>query len=180
VRTTDTTNPNGATEVPHPNGNGATEETDTASTSTARAAARPIYSLRFKLLAAVVVAAAIASFAFAALNVDEGSDAVPPGRADYVEALIPAEDSQIPSQSTVGIDLAPGWEGTLVIDGVEIPEDQLNAERRDLYRVEFTPGEGQAFETLPRGPQCITARVWPISVGRDNGAENVTWCFEVI
>lgn len=181
MRTAETTNPNGATQAPHPNGARATDESgDDATAAAAPQPRRPVYSLRFKLFAAVVLTLAIAAFAVAALSVDEDGDAVPSGSADFVEALIPAEDSQIPSQATVGIDLAAGWEGTLVIDGVEIPEDQLNTERRDLYRVEFTPGEGKVYESLPTGPQCVTARVWEISVGRADSTENITWCFEVI
>jgi hypothetical protein len=171
--TTDTTSPNGATKAPHPNGARATGDTDAAP------ATRPGYSLRLKLLAVGVVALAVALFVVAALTLDEDDDAVPSGTGDFVEALIPADGSQIPSQSTIGIDLAPGWEGTLIVDGVEIPEDQLNTERRDLYRVEFTPGEGQVFESLPQGPQCVTAVVWEIAAGRED-ANNVSWCFEVV
>lgn len=180
MRTTDTTNPNGATQAPKPNGASATDENDTATPATGRRA-RPVYSLRLKLVAAGVITVAIGLFAVALTSVDDDDgSAVPSGTSEFVEALIPTEDSQIPYQSTIGIDLAPGWEGTLVIDGVEIPEDELNTERRDLYRVEFTPGPDKVFETLPEGPLCVTARVWEIAAGRDAGTRTVSWCFEVI
>jgi hypothetical protein len=140
------------------------------------------YSTRFKIVAVAVLALAVAAFvgAYLATN-DEGDDELgasgdTPG--EIVEQRIPAPNSQVPQQSTIGIDLAAGWEGTLQLNNVEIPRDQLTL-TPELARIEFTPGEGQLVEELQAGRNCVTAVVWPIAEGRD-AARQVPWCFEVV
>jgi hypothetical protein len=142
----------------------------------------PVYSTRFKLLAAALLALAIAAFVGAYLTFAQGEDDPvlrSGGQNEYVEALIPERNSQVPQQTTVGIDLATGWTGVLVINGVEIPEDQLNV-TEELGLVEYTPADGLAVEQLEGGQNCVTAVVWRLSEGRDEGGRNVTWCFEVV
>jgi hypothetical protein len=142
----------------------------------------PVYSTRFKVAAAILVAAAIAAFAGAYLTLSQGEDDPvlrSGGQDEYVEALIPSRDSQVPQQSRIGIDLVSGWTGVLVVNGVEIPEDQL-AVTRELGLVEFMPGEGREVERLDGGRNCVTAIVWPLSEGREQGGRNVQWCFDAI
>jgi hypothetical protein len=140
--------------------------------------APPLYSTRFKILAAVLLTLAIAAFvaAYLATSEDDGSGSGADG--EFVERLLPERDSQIVQQGTVGIDLAPGWEGSLTIDGVAIPEDELDV-TASLNLVQFTPGEGQAMRTLPVGNVCAQARAWETATGPD-AARTVTWCFDVI
>ena len=140
-------------------------------------AAAPGYSTRFKVVAVAVLALAIAAFvgAYIATSGDDGQVA---GSSDIVESQTPAPNSQVPQQSTVGIDLAPGWEGTLVLNGVEIPLDQLTL-TPELAQVEYTPGEGKEVEELQTGRNCVSAVVWPIAEGRD-AARQIPWCFEVV
>jgi hypothetical protein len=141
------------------------------------------YSLWFKLLAAGIVGVAVVAFALAYLvqdDADNDTNIARTGGTDaFVEQLLPPEDSQAVQQSTIGIDLAPGWEGTLVVDGREIPGDQLNV-RSALNLVEFTPGEGKVFTSLPSGHLCIRAVVWETRVGRAEGARTVSWCIDVV
>lgn len=142
----------------------------------------PVYSTRFKVVAILVLAGAIAAFVLAYLSFADGDDdpiLSSGGQGDYVEALIPARNSQVPRQSRVGIDLITGWDGVLVINDVAIPEDELVV-TRELGLVEFTPGDGKAIEELAGGQNCVVATVWPISEGREQGARNVSWCFEVV
>jgi hypothetical protein len=140
------------------------------------------YSLRFKLLASVVLAVAVAAFvaAYVLQSDSEDDDIVRSGGTqEFVEQLLPDSGTQAVQQSTVGIDLAPGWEGRLVVDGREIPESQLNI-RAALNRVEFAPGEGRVFTELPSGRVCVRAIVWETRIGRAEGARDVSWCFEVV
>jgi hypothetical protein len=142
----------------------------------------PVYSTRFKILAAALLAAAIAAFVGAYLTFAQGEDDPvlrSGGQDEYVEALMPDRNSQVPQQTTVGIDLATGWTGVLVIDGVEIPEDELNV-TQELGLVQYTPADGRAVEQLEGGRNCVTAIVWPLSEGRERGAHNVEWCFDVV
>ena len=138
------------------------------------------YSTRFKVIASLVAAAAIALFAVAILtlsgNKDQGLSA---DNAQVVDALIPAANTQVPQQSSVGIDLAPGWDGVLQINGVEIPEDELVVTPQTGL-IMFTPGDGKAVEQFDTGRNCVTAVIWRIEDGRGTADRQVPWCFEVV
>ncbi|HEX6419944.1 MAG TPA: hypothetical protein VFZ77_15695 [Acidimicrobiales bacterium] len=141
----------------------------------------PVYSMRFKVLAAAVVALAAGVFAAAFLSLDEGDDdpALSGGEDAVIEDLIPGRDAQVPRQSRIGIDLATGWGATLVIGGVEIPEDELDV-TPELGLVEYSPGEGKTVEELQPGPNCVSAVIWRLSEGRGVADRTVPWCFEVV
>lgn len=96
------------------------------------------------------------------------------GSGDPVVAQrFPPPDAQAPSQSQIGITLQPGYEGSLTVGGVTIPEEELDGaldpatadpqlirERgirpNNRNRVWFTPGTGKVFEELPVGELVIT------------------------
>jgi hypothetical protein len=139
------------------------------------------YSTRFKLAAAVVVTVAIGAFVLAIQAFDGGGDdpVLQGGDAAVVENLIPRRDAQVPQQSNVGIDLQTGWEGTLVIDGVEIPADQLQI-TPEIGLIEFTPADGLAVEELDAGQNCVSAIIWQISDGRGVADRTIPWCFDVV
>jgi hypothetical protein len=139
------------------------------------------YSTRFKLLAAVVVTVAAGLIAIAIVALDDGGEdpVLRGGDRAVVENLIPRRDSQVPQQSTVGIDLVTGWDGTLVLGGVEIPRDQLQI-TPEIGLIEFTPADGAAVEELRTGQNCVTAVVWRIEDGRGVDDRIIPWCFEVV
>jgi hypothetical protein len=143
--------------------------------------AGPIYSTRFKIVAAIVILVATGLLTIAYLVATDDDDALSGsgGTREFVEALIPPENSQILQQSTVGIDLAPGWQGVLRLGGQEIPEDQLTVTEA-LNQVTFTPGPGKVMESLAPGRLCVQALVWRSAAGRDGSERSVHWCFEVV
>jgi hypothetical protein len=97
-----------------------------------------------------------------------------------VEHLVPADGSpNVVRQARIGIDLAPGWTGVLRINGLEVPEDQLDR-NEPLNQVFFTPGEGKEIEHLQAGPVVVQALIWRSGFGetRDD-ARLVTWQFRV-
>jgi hypothetical protein len=98
-----------------------------------------------------------------------------------VEYFIPASGSpSVLRQAEVGVDLATGWFGVLVINGVEIPEDQLR--RVDpLSQVFFTPGEGRELERFPAGTVQAEALIWrPVDGETRDDARRVRWSFRVV
>ena len=81
-------------------------------------------------------------------------------------------------QAELGVDLAPGYDGTIAVNGVEIPVDEQRRvpEQNEVY---FTPGEGKVVERLLAGPNCATAIVWKAADGRGTpNDQSFTWCFE--
>lgn len=149
----------------------------TGSPSTNGSSPPPIYSTRFKIIAAVLVTLVIVGFVAAYLSTADSDDNDSTGDS-FVERLIPGRDSQLVQQGTVGIDLAAGWEARLVIDGVAIPDDELNVVD-SLNLTEFTAGPDKVMEALPIGTICATATVWQASTGPEESRQ-ITWCFEVI
>jgi hypothetical protein len=108
-----------------------------------------------------------------------------------VERTIPNPGSLILRQSTVGVDLAPGYRGVLVIDGQEIPTyDVVGGEENatgSVFDAQFdaaqntvlyTPREGSTIERFSPGEHRVTAVFWKIGESRDS-ARSVTWTFKV-
>lgn len=139
------------------------------------------YSTRFRIVAALVLSVAVAMLVAAVIGFDDGGDdpVLQGGDRAVVESLIPRRNSQVPQQSSIGIDLVTGWDGTLVVDGVEIPRDQLVL-TPEIGLVQFTPGDDKAVEELHSGENCVTAVIWRVSQGRGVDDRTIPWCFEVV
>lgn len=139
------------------------------------------YSTRFKIVAALVVTAAVGLLVYAIVGIDDGGEdpVLRGGDGAVVENLIPRRNAQVPQQSNVGIDLVTGWDGTLIIDAVEIPRDQLQL-TPEIGLVEFTPADGAAVEELDSGRNCVSAVIWRVADGRGVDDRTIPWCFEVV
>jgi hypothetical protein len=123
------------------------------------------------LLIAIVVACIVILYQKASENttdLDRGN----------IERLIPTPGSKILRQETIGIDLAPGYEGTLTVNGTPIPEDQLTTVPA-LNQVAFTPGSGKAVSTLQAGQNCVVATYWLTQTGPSQSSTR-SWCFTVL
>jgi hypothetical protein len=138
------------------------------------------YSTRFKIVAAAVVALAGVLFYLAFTSLGDDEDPVlSQGDTQVVENLIPRRNTQVPQQSSVGIDLVVGWSGRLVVNGTEIPDDELVITPQ-LGLIEFTPGPTRAVEALDSGQNCVTAVIWRLQDGRGVNDRTIPWCFEVV
>lgn len=122
------------------------------------------------------VIVAIAALALALTRSEDDPTAqITEGNA--VERLIPGRGDLAVRQAQVGIDLTTGYTGVLIVDGVEIPEDQI--ERIEpLNEMYFTPREGNEIESFEPGPVCVRAVYWRLGEGRDR-ASSTRWCFDV-
>jgi hypothetical protein len=123
---------------------------------------------------AVVAVIAVAIGALVVLGEDSDNDA----RDAAIEQFIPTDGDQIVQQEPVGIDLAPGYDGTLALNGVAIPEDQLNKVPA-LNLVQFVPGEGKEVEQYLQGRNCVVATFW-LSKDGPGQATSRSWCFSVL
>ena len=131
-----------------------------------------------RLLAAIaiLVAGVVLVIGFQVANVGEPDDAVVVS-GDAVDALVPRPESEILRQEPVGVDLAVGYLAALAVNGIEIPDDQLQV-NAPLGEYLFEVGEGKAIEDFIAGENCVTATYWRVSETRNDGRQ-VTWCFEV-
>ena len=96
-----------------------------------------------------------------------------------IQQLIPAEASQVPQQAQVGIDLADGYDASLSVNGVPIPDDQTDRIVA-FNQVLFQPGEGKVFQKWDASvPTCVTASYWRYDQGPGQATMR-TWCFSVV
>lgn len=139
----------------------------------------PASSTRYKVGVAIALAAAAGALLLAVTrtNTDNDDPVHVSARPEVIERLIPFNGASILRQQELGVDLGPGYEGTLIINGVEVPADEqrLVPEQNQVF---FTPGEGKAIEELPAGTNCVVALVWKSSMGRGAADEQFRWCFE--
>ncbi|MEO7430225.1 MAG: hypothetical protein ABIY48_12680 [Acidimicrobiales bacterium] len=138
-------------------------------------------SLRYQLaVTAAIAVAALALFAgIRATKTGDGGAVLVNGRPDVVEHVVPVEGAEALHQNEIGIDLAPGYEGRLILNGTAIPTDELRIVR-EQNQVFFEPGVGRTFEALPSGPNCVTAIVWKTADGRGTPSDlSFQWCFDV-
>ena len=140
----------------------------------------PASSLRYRIIVTVAVAAAAIALitGIRHTKTEDTTPVIVNGRPDVVEHLIPAQDAEVLQQSEIGIDLAPGYEGLLVLDGVTIPTEELRIvpEQNQVF---FAPGPGRTFAALPSGQNCVTAVVWQSARGRGPTDLSFRWCFDV-
>ena len=107
-----------------------------------------------------------------------GGDA-PATRPPQFEALEPEPGAvNVPGQATVAADLVFGWTGVLVVNGTEIPMDQLDYVRATA-RLSYSPADGKELRRLPGGLVRVTAIIWPITGTRARDAVEDTWEFQV-
>jgi len=128
------------------------------------------------LLAALLIGAVVAlGIGIAVTDTTDPDDAA---QSEIVEHFVPNANDEVLRQAELGIDLAPGYDGTLAVNGVAIPvEDQRRVPEQN--QVFFTPAEGKAVEQLLAGPNCVIATVWRAADGPGTANDRTfRWCFE--
>ena len=96
-----------------------------------------------------------------------------------IESLSPVPGAQtVPAQSSITAVLHFGQVGALIIDGNEIPDDQLTFVRA-TGTLTFTPGPGRDLERLPGGVRRATVVYWPAIGSREANGREYTWSFTV-
>lgn len=105
----------------------------------------------------------------------------------------PSPGSHVLHQTAVGAKLANGYDGRIIIDGVEVPEDQMDGAApvdspaydprygvrpNNKNSVFFTPGSNKVITKYPAGEVHVTVRFWSIAKG-EASARTVSWAFFV-
>lgn len=134
-------------------------------------------TLRRVVIASLLIGA-LATFVYAFTLGRGSTDIVVSG--DAVEQLVPDRGAQVLRQTEIGIDLAPEHTALLVVNGREIPEDQLRRVEAQ-NQVFFTAGPGQELEELPAGMVEVVALIWrPVAGETRADADEVRWSFQVV
>ena len=128
---------------------------------------------RVLLIAAALVGAGAILLALLLADTDDTDVSVTGNAA--VDELIPPRNAEVLAQDDVGVDLAPGYDARLTINGVDIPPEQIR-HLPNLNRFIFRPDRGKAVERLQAERNCVVATYWRQEVGADEAA-TITWCF---
>ncbi|MCB0971397.1 MAG: hypothetical protein KDA97_07765 [Acidimicrobiales bacterium] len=143
---------------------------------------------------AVALIGAFAVAAWAATKTDDASPGDGPGLGAAVIDLFPDDGAQALRQTRIGADLAPGYDGRLTIDGVAVPEEQMEGARdpadvdpEDLAenglrpnnrnRVYFQPGPGKVIEEFDSG--LVTIELSYFKERQPDTARTVRWQIRV-
>lgn len=95
---------------------------------------------------------------------------------DDVELFSPADGSTVLEQTSVVLDLAPGYLAVFTIDGLVVPTDQVIF-TEVTGRHEFIPGPGKVIERWATGFHVVEASWDQVSGLPDPGS--MTWSFRV-
>ena len=77
-----------------------------------------------------------------------------------IESIHPERGELTSLVDTISVDVADGMTGVLVVDGIEIPEDQLDRVV-GLQIVSFRPGPGKEIPRFRAGDNTVVVKYWP-------------------
>ena len=157
---------------------------------------QPLFSWR---RLAILGALAVAVACLVVAGRSGGSSGEGEGYDRAIVSYLPAPGGRVPRQSEVGVELAPGYDGRLTINGVPIPETemlgaivpgteayaQLSEDQRRLGPrpnnknvVKYRTGEGKAVPELDTGAVQMEISFWRVAEG-PQAARQVSYTIRV-
>ncbi len=134
----------------------------------------PIVTTR-RIVLSLLIALGVAGIIYA---FSEGESEPATVTVPGVERVSPRADTLALRQDRVVADLETGFDGVLQIDGVEIPDDQLQR-TIELGIVSFAPGPEKEFESFAPGRHRARVVFWRVSEGRGSDDRTFEWVFNV-
>jgi hypothetical protein len=177
-----------------------TTDGELASRADASVERRPRRVDRGLLIASLVIAFGLVLVIFALTTALTGDDGI--NRPEAIESVQPVENAvQVLQQERVVVDLLPGYEARLVIDGIELPTtvigqsdvdpferpapgEQVNLPTTAVFDpgnavISFQPVEGALIESFGEGIHEVRVIYWRIADGPEQ-ALSYRWEFNVI
>jgi hypothetical protein len=144
-----------------------------------------------RLGASLLIAGALALIIYGFASAETGDQAVEINDP-AIERVIPSRGSLVLRQAQVGADLASGYRGVLVIDGNELPTEDVQTAGANpsagpitgaqfdpaLNTVLYLPREGAVLPEFAPGDHHITVVYWKMDETRDQ-ARQFDWTFKV-
>ena len=107
------------------------------------------------------------------------SDTTPGGKVELptdIESISPENGALAGLVDDVTVDLRDSYTGVLVIDGVEIPEDQLSRVE-ELGIITFRPGPGKEITRFRAGENTVDVLYWSRTKERPAEPFRYSWRF---
>jgi hypothetical protein len=95
-----------------------------------------------------------------------------------VETIAPERGALVGPRVTVSADLRDSLTGVLLIDGVEVPEDQLER-LPEIGLMSFRPGEDRDLTKFDAGLHTVVVQYWPRNETRPDRPSSYSWSFQV-
>jgi hypothetical protein len=127
--------------------------------ATAAPARRPLFRHPWRVAIVSVTVLLVLNLGVILLN---ESDTTPGGLQALpsdIESISPERAQLASPLDTVSVDLADQYTGVLVIDGIEIPEDQLERVV-SLQTISFRPGPDKAISRYRAGENTVVVKYW--------------------
>ena len=105
---------------------------------------------------------------FAGMESDTKPTTAPDALPSEIVSTTPVADTLNKPQQAVSVSLRADLTGVLVIDGIEIPEDQLD--RPTQSSMTFQPGPNKEISRFQTGPHRVEIVYWPSIRTRDDAA----------
>jgi hypothetical protein len=93
-----------------------------------------------------------------------------------IESISPERSELTGLIDTITVDLDNSLTGVLVVDGVEIPEDQLT-HVTELGQVSFRPGPDKVFSRFRAGDNTVVVKYWGRTKARPAHPAGYGWTF---
>jgi hypothetical protein len=130
---------------------------DPPATSTA-SGRRPLFRHPWRVAIVVGTLLVVLNLGFVALN-ESDTTPVGPNLPARVTDVTPAPNSIVGLIDDVSATLQSGYSGSLVIDGVQIPDDQLDRVV-GLNQISFRPGPGKEIGRFRAGDNTAVVEYW--------------------
>ena len=129
---------------------------------------------RFAIVAVVLlVVINLAFFVLSESDTSVESDTLPLN----IESITPERGEIL--QDEIVVDLSNNYTGVLVIDGAEVPEDQLTRVS-DLGQVSFRPGPDKDVEKFSPGLHTVVVLYWVQGRDRPPKPDAFSWTFRSV
>jgi hypothetical protein len=109
-------------------------------------------------------------------NTDTSTGGSRPTLPSTIEAIHPERGELTGLVDNVEVDLNDQYTGVLELDGVEIPEDQLDRIEQ-LGVIGFRPGPGKEFTRLKTGENTVVVHYWLRTDPRPEKPLTFSWRF---
>jgi hypothetical protein len=140
-------------------------------------AARTPYDRRFRIQFAALFAVAVGAIAiiiYGVFGTDDAELAVAPRE---IESYSPVDGAIETSQTTISVDLIDNFTGALIVDGVEIPLDQIQSGATDIGVLVYRPTNDTVTGELQPGEHHVTVEYWPTTQPRESSSRSFRWTF---
>lgn len=145
-------------------------------TNAAAPARRPLFRHPWRVVIIVVSLLVVINLGVILLA---NADTSVGGRAELpadIEAINPERAELVGLVDDVSVNLDDRYTGVLKIDGIEIPEDQLDRVA-ELGIISFRPGPGKDIEKLRAGDNTAEVLYWPATKDRPANPAHFGWSF---